>query len=120
VRKLESTESKNQFIRIYDKLSNWIKTGPLIYDNSSKTYLSGIQDVWNAYHGKDMSEKVTQGLYNMILSHYAETKLDDLPKGSVGYVLGRRKAFSKHIKTVLEARGMSWEREDPSKATFFL
>jgi hypothetical protein len=56
----------------------------------------------------------------MVISHYIATPLDDLPEGSVGYMLGRRKAFSKHIKKTLEGRGMTWEKEDPSKATFFI
>lgn len=127
MRKLLTDKQKNEFKRVYQSLIPSLRTVTVdsgnvdrFYDDNEKTYRELIEKVWNEYHGKDVSRKVTYGAYNMFLSQYGATNLDDLPKGSVGYVLGRRKSHIKHITGVLKARGMTFERQDPSKATFFI
>jgi hypothetical protein len=124
LRRLVTKEAKDQFLRIIVSnrylVNEFEKSENLIFDKKKETYLEPLQRAWNKYFGKSSSIKVEQGHLNMILSHYAQTPLDDLPKGSVGYVLGRKKAFNKHINKVFEKRGFTWEREDPNKATFFI
>lgn len=120
MRKLTTQEAKNQFERVWGSFRTLSRRSAPVWDPTKSTYTKNIGLIWDAYFGKDMSEKVYQGCLNMALAHYAETKLDDIPEGSVGYFLGRRKCFVKHINHVFKSRKLKWEKDDPSKADFFM
>jgi hypothetical protein len=120
LRKLVTSEHKSQFKRVWNSLNSLHKHHDLVFDFDKETYATNLGVIWDNYSGKNMSEKVYQGCLNMTLTHYAETKLDNLPEGSVGYVLGRRKCFVKHINHVFKEKGLVWEKEDASKADFFI
>lgn len=86
------------------------------------TYPNALKAMWNIYKGytESTDSKLEQGMINAYLSFFAETKLDDLPSGSVGFFLGRRRTQVKYITTVFKSRGFVLEKTDPDKATFFI
>lgn len=78
--------------------------------------------LWNEYHGKSSSydNKIKQGLISSYLSHYISHDINSLPEGSIGYFLGRRNIPAASIKRVFKEKGFVLEKNDPSKADFFI
>lgn len=100
--------------------------GTYFNDNLSKFKL----DYWRNYSDVSSSKnrymssegiKLTRGYSKMILTKYiANTKMSDLPKGSVGYYLGNRYTKVSDVKKSMEYYGLEWERSNPELADFFI
>lgn len=115
---------KERFVRNNGHSPEMVNLDTYLQDNIDSIKRNYWNSLWSRYNRRGgfraINVALNKGYHKMIITKYFTTSLDQIPKGSTAFFIGKRHTKVKVIKETLEFYGLEWERKDWKKADFFI